>query len=295
MRLNLRHLALGLALATSGCQGSSPRTFDPVDVQHSLVRVDLSFTRADHDAPRFDGEAHFIRYRALDPARVPRLLGLTLDRDGQALDACRASDGTAELDAALAGDAQPAEVILLDAGRLDVHGPQSASVLKPHPYPEVLPFVSGVIYAYAGDEENAPLDAMPGETYVLEAEGGLEVGPFTAAVSAPRDFADVEIAAYQPGQDLALTWTPDDASAALDLELKWASPTGTAQTLRCRAADDGVFAVPAALLADLANSAEGATLSVAVSRHHRASFDAPGVGYGELSIELRSLAIKTLP
>lgn len=267
----------------------------------SLVRVDLSYTRADGAAsaePRFDAQAHFVRYRSLDPARVPTLLGFT-DFDGIPLDACRASNGVADLDEALASDLSsrgfPAEVSLLDAGRIEVRGPADRGALLPHHYPELVPFVSGVVY---GADEARPIQLGLAQTYQVSGEGGEDVGPFLATATAPHAFPVVSASALRRTFDLDVRWSdaPDFTDAdPLLLEVKWSSRSG-AHTVRCRVRDDGQFNVPHETFDAIPSPSLLSSATVTATRVSRSPLSAPGVGRGELTVELRDAApLQVLP
>src|SRR5262245_16397440 len=141
-----------LMLPLAGCSGRDA-VRDAGESTRSLVRVDLSYTHmaaAPLTDVRFDAQAHFVRYRAFDPQSVPTILGFA-DYEGIPVDACKAYDGTAALDQALGIESvNVGEVSLLDAGRIDVRGPAERATLRAVHYPEVVPFVSGVVYG--GDD-----------------------------------------------------------------------------------------------------------------------------------------------
>jgi hypothetical protein len=268
------------------------------------VRVEVSYTRAPVDAQgtralieaRFDAQAHFVRYRSFDPTGIPTILGLA-EYDSIPLDTCRVSDGQAELDEALAIESTtrgvPAEVALLDAGRIEVRGPVDRAVLRPHHYPELVPFVAGVVCA--GDE-TAPVTLALGQPYQVAGDGGEEVGPFTANAVAPRAFPVLSVdALHRAGGiagDLEVRWAdaPANEGEPLLLEAKWAGKTG-ARAVRCRVRDDGEFAVPHDAFDSLpATVGSSAGASITATRLSRGTFTALGAGRGELLLELRDVA-----
>jgi hypothetical protein len=292
----LRH-GLLCFLALAGCTGRDG-VRDAGDSSRSLVRVEVSYTRAPNvGEARFDAQAHFVRYRSFDPTGIPTILGLA-DYDSIPLDTCRVSDGQAELDEALAVTAEsgstrgiPAEVALLDAGRIEVRGPADRAVLRPHHYPELVPFVAGVVYA--GDEA-APVTLALGQPYQVAGDGGEEVGPFVANAVAPRAFPALSVdPLHRAGGiagDLEVRWSDGADAEALLLEVKWAGKTG-ARAVRCRVRDDGEFAVPHDAFDSLPvafGSTAGASISA--TRLSRGAFTALGAGRGELLIELRDVA-----
>jgi hypothetical protein len=293
----LRHGLLCFLALTVGCTGRDG-VRDAGESSRSLVRVEVAYTRTSVDAQgtralneaRFDAQAHFVRYRSFDPTGIPTILGLA-DYDSIPLDTCRVSDGQAELDEALSIEGTsrgvPAEVSLLDAGRIEVRGPVDRAVLRPHHYPELVPFVAGVVYA--GDEA-APVTLALGQPYQVAGDGGEEVGPFLANAVAPRAFPVLAVdPLHRAGGiagDLEVRWGEASEDPLL-LEVKWAGKTG-ARAVRCRGRDDGEFAVPHDAFDSLPAQATGA--SVTATRLSRAAFTALGAGRGELLLELRDVA-----
>jgi len=281
-------IALALVFA-AGCTGRD-NVRDAGDAVRGLVRIDLSYARASGSStadPRFDAQARFIRYRAFDAASVPTILGFA-DFDGVPLDGCKVSDGTAELDSALSADSvtPTAEVALLDAGNLDLRGPIDRASITPRHYPELVPFVSGVVY---GGDEMSPIALGLGQPYSISGEGGNEVGPFSATVIAPRSFPALNVDMLHRGSDLEVRWSTESAPTTepLVLEARWTSRAGT-KTVRCRVRDDGAFSIPHDAFVDL--PATTATATVTAMRLSRAPFFAPGAGRGELTLALKDVA-----
>jgi hypothetical protein len=278
----------------AGCTGRDG-VRDAGESVRGLVRVDLSYTHASGTAisdARFDAQARFVRYRAFDTASVPTILGFA-DFDGVPLDGCKVSDGTAELDSALSADAvtPTAEVSLLDAGNLELRGPPvngDSTALTPRHYPELVPFVSGVVY---GGDELRPVALALGQPYQVAGDGGNEVGPFTATVTAPRSFPSLNVDTLHRGSDLDVRWSTDAAptNEALVLEARWSSRAGT-HTVRCRVRDDGSFSIPHDAFAELPPTAALSSATVTATRLLRAPFFAPGAGRGELTLALKDVA-----
>jgi hypothetical protein len=287
-------LASSWVVAPLGCSSQSD-VRDAGESVRSLVRVDLSYTRlvGGAEEPRFDAQAHFVRYtaagspREIDRSGVPTILGMA-DFEGMALDSCRVADGTADLDEAL-GDVPfagaPTEVALLDAGRIEVRGPVDRAALLPHHYPELVPFVSGVVY---GGNELQPVALGLGQPYQVTGEGGEEVGPFVASATAPRAFPGLTLEPYRRGSDLELRWgDPGEAMEPLLIEVRWSWRSGS-RSVRCRVRDDGAYTVPHEVLASLPAQAVSAT--VTATRQQRGPLGAPGAGRGELTLSLRDQA-----
>jgi hypothetical protein len=285
----MRRLALAIFALFSavGCTGRDGAR-DAGDSARGLVRIDLAYTHevgAPSAEVRFDAQARFIRYRAFDSASVPTILGFA-DVDALPVDSCRVLDGTAELDEALAPDsAGPgAEVSLLDAGRLDVRGPADRAFLTPRHYPELVPFVSGVVY---GADDVAPLGLALGQTYQVSGDGGAEVGAFSSLVTAPRAFPNLSADTLRRGSDLDLRWSTDGAGAEpLLVEVKWTSRAGT-RAVRCRPRDNGFFSVAHTAFDALPPAAAITSATVTATRLSRAAVAAPGAGRGELTLSLR--------
>ena len=184
----------------------------------------------------------------------------------------------------------PAEVSLLDAGRIEVRGPVDRAVLRPHHYPELVPFVAGVVYEVSGAaDEQSPVTLALGQSYQVTGDGGEEVGPFMATAIAPRAFPQLALEPlHRAGGiagDLEVRWNAESAEP-LRLEVKWSSRVG-ARSVRCRVRDDGEFAVPHDAFDSLPAQAAA---SVSASRVARGWFLAPGAGRGELILELRDVA-----
>jgi hypothetical protein len=287
-----RHGLLFVLLAAAGCNGRDG-VRDAGESAHSLVRVEVAYARALNGGDAtFDAQAHFVRYRSFDPAGVPTILGIA-DYDSIPLDTCRVSDGQTELDEALAATALPgtstvpAEVSLLDAGRIEVRGPVDRAVLRPRHYPELVPFVAGVVYENNADVN--PVTLGLGQPYQVTGDGGEEVGPFTASAVAPRAFPQLVLEPLRRAggiaSDLEVRWSAE-GSEPLRLEVKWSSRVG-ARSVRCRVRDDGEFAVPHEAFDSLPAQAAA---SVSASRVARGWFLAPGAGRGELVLELRDVA-----
>ncbi|HEY2746876.1 MAG TPA: hypothetical protein VGL86_19770 [Polyangia bacterium] len=291
-----RFVSIALALVpmlqvAAGCSGRDG-VRDAGDAVRGLVRVDLSYTRASGNTtadPRFDAQARFIRYRSFDATSVPTILGFA-DFDGVPLDGCKVSDGTAELDLALAADnvAPTAEVALLDAGNLDVRGPIDRTSITPRHYPELVPFVSGVIY---GGDELSPIALGLGQPYAVSGDGGNEVGPFNATVVAPHSFPSLTVDPLHRGSDLDVRWSTDPTATVepLMLEARWTSRAGT-RMVRCRVRDDGSFSIPHDAFADLPPTVALSTATVTATRVAREPFFAPGAGRGELTLALKDVA-----
>ncbi len=289
-------LALSLAVATAGGCTAAAREETPERVQsHSLVQLELSYTRelVSVSPTRLEAAAHFVRYRtadrAVDARAVAGLLGLPGDRDADLLvDSCTLDESGAP------AQSSALQVSLLDAGPLTLRRTDGARtplfVVKPQHYPEIMPFVSGVMYAFETRQE-----LLPGSSIEMEAEGGEDVGPFVVAAKLPTAFPDLTVATL--AHDLEVRWSANNG-APVSIELRWAGAHPGA--VRCKAADDGVFLLPRAV----ANAKDGGldralaggdTAQVSISRSERSPLDAPGAGAGQLLVTLRDVTSLLAP
>ena len=280
-------------LAVAGCSGRDG-TRDAGDSAHGLVRVELAYSHVAGSPAsdvRFDAQARFVRYRSFDTASVPTILGFA-DFDSIAIDSCKVADGTAALDEALAADgiAPGAEVALLDAGRLELRGPVDRASISPRHYPELVPFVSGVVY---GGDDSEPVSLGLGQAYQVWSEGGAEVGGFSAGVIAPRAFPGLTVEPLRRGADLELRWNNEPSVAGpaepLLIEVKWASRAGT-RAVRCRARDDGSFVIPHDAFDGLPAAGALTSVTATATRLARGPLSAPGAGRGELTVALKDVA-----
>jgi hypothetical protein len=296
-----RALLLGLTLGVgpglvSGCARSE--AVDAPEPLRTEVRVALTFTRIGNGAGQaFEGQGHFVRFAESDADRVPAILGVP-DEAHLPLGRCRSVDSAEELDRAVdptgtrslyAGGAG-AEVRLLDAGSIRVRGPADAVPLSQRHYPEVTPYVSGVIY---GNEELRPLTLEPGAWYEVDGDGGEEVGAFSATVQAPRAFPQLDLPVYHRGEDLDVRWTHADAQGStateeILLRVGWTSRLGSHE-VRCRVHDDGAYTVGRELLKTLPPRSETGIVEVSATRLRQATLWAPGAQRGMLRIGLRSV------
>ena len=280
----------------AGCVShDATSSVSPASEERSLVQLEVVYTRTSAETIRvgrvgLDAAAHFVRYRtadaALDARAVSTLLGLQHD-DDLAAGSCRAVDDTQ----VASGRASSLDIALLDAGSLTVRNAGVVeAVLAPQHYPELLPFVSGVVYGEEGTLARAP---APSARIEIEADGGEDVGPFVTSATMPRAFPELVVA--RTGQGVELSWAALPNATVL-VDLRWGGVH--AGSVRCRAVDDGRFVVaravaraslPVAARIDEA-LAQGAQVAASVSRSEQASLDAPGVGAGRLLVTLRDTA-----
>ncbi len=281
---------LALSLTAIGCQGrdASPGIGES---NGNLVRVELGYTQvAGQSELGFDVQAHFVQYRSFDSASIPALLGLS-DFSSVALESCSETDSIRDLDRALASatassatGVAPSEVALLDAGRLELLGPQDRAALTPRHYPDLVPFVYGVVY---GGDEQSPISLALGQSYQVSSEGGAEVGPFAVSAVAPQAFPTLSIGNFEAGRPLELHWMDATPGEPILLELKTAWRGGS-RSVHCRVSDTGAFIVPRELVTALLQP-NLISASISAARVKRANLEAPSAGRGELVIALRDV------
>ena len=281
-------LFLGAVALTSGCEGASHAVSTGAQL-HELAQLELTYTRELQPAAptRLEAAAHFVRYRtadassdaALDEAAVAGLLGITRGSDDAiAIDSCKLDEGNAPTAPAAL------EVSLLDAGPITLRragSTRSLVVVQPQHYPELLPFVSGVMYALESTQELAPAASIE-----IEADGGEDVGPFVASAKLPSAFPELVIA---PGPELDVRWKQGPSGAPVIIDLRWGGAAPGA--VRCKAFDDGRFVVPHAWVAaglDPALAA-GNTAQLSVQRGERSALIVPAIGRGQLLVTLRDV------
>lgn len=274
-----------LAVVPSAC---TPRgeVVDAAEPERRAAQLSLTFTRiAGGEGLRFEGQGHFARYAASDAKHLPAILGLPED-DQIPLDTCRSIDQAAALDRALSAARSTLPVRLLDAGRIQIRGPHDVAALSSRHYPELTPYVGGVVY---GNEDALPVALEPGAAYEVSAEGGEEVGPLTAQVVAPREFPTLDVPVFFRDGDLKLRWREaGEPSGPLVLSVSW-SERGAAREVRCRVRDDGSFTIGRELLAALPPASRLLSAEVAALRTRTAPISTPGIDRGELRVGLRDV------
>lgn len=278
-----------------GLGGCAPRDVATGNLAaQSLVQLDVTYGRSVDatEAVKLDAEAHFVRYRVMklggggsDAASVAALLGIT-SADDLPFGACRNADALVD---ATSTSAANLEVALLDAGPLTVRNDGAVeTVLEPHHYPDIVPYVSGVVYGQTGAPAQAPAAQSRLE---VEAGGGEDVGPFVAAATLEHGFPGLAVSGA--GGALWLRWSAESAAQGVLVELRWAG--ARPGTVLCHAADDGALElrsiVPSASLANLdAAVAAGASAEVSVARTSQSPLAVPGAGTGHLFVTLRDTA-----
>jgi hypothetical protein len=237
--------------------------------------------------PSVTTSARLLRWRDLDAASAAALAGDA--EPALAPGQCARLDDEELFEEALAAASPESAVQLLDAGEIVVTAAGRSTRLLPRYQPEIVPFVSGVVYDPEAAPEDLPPEVVAGDVLV-SAFGGEDVGRFDAAAQMPplprlvaidgRDPASAPLEISR-GRDHELVWTSggrlgDDTITVI---LGWAGGE-----IRCRPAQVGRLRVPEATLAALP---DGADARVAVERTSRQPFAAPGLEGGELAVGVR--------
>jgi hypothetical protein len=283
----VRYLAPLVAVATLGglptACGGGGELRDAAQAGGSFARIAVSFVHHHEDPPsqmQLETEALFVSYRNAEADGVEALLGTSPAGGELRRGECRTTDRQARFTAAFNPDGPDAEVVLLDAGEVQLRLALGPVSLAPRRYPELVPFVSGVYY---GDRQpSADLDRTLGGDVLVLGSGGPEVGPFAASVVVPPDLPLAQVTPLRQGLDLR--WTAGREPDGVRVEVRGARGDGS-RILSCAAPDDGAFLVPAAALVELGAS----DVSVAVARIRRQPFSATGVLGGEIVVGLRDV------
>lgn len=253
-------------------------------------RLAITLTAAREGNVTIGTSARLLRYRGVDVDSAQVLAGTpAAERDLAAgLGRCAVLDDEALLDDALATAPPDASVQMLDAGELLVHVAGQTLKLAPRYVPDIVPFVSGVVY----DAELAALEPVdwPAESRdgaFIAAFGGQQIGRFVAPAEVPAP-PRITSASYERGGEVALSWANDDGATRggpLQVVLSSDAPGGAA--VRCVVEDTGRFVIGATLAARVAASAAPLTLSL--ERTRRTPFSAPGLDGAEVEITSRDV------
>jgi len=283
----VRSLALLVAAATfgwlpTGCGGGGELR-DAAGAGGSFAHIAVSFVHRHEDPAsqmRLETEAMFVTFRNAETDGIEALLGTSPAGGELKRGECRTTDRQARFTAAFNPDGPDAEVLLLDAGEVQLRLAPGPVTLAPRRYPELVPFVSGVYY---GDSQpSADLDRALGGDVLVLGSGGPEVGPFAASVVVPPDLPLAQVSPLRQGLDLR--WTAGREPEGVRIEVRGVRGDGS-RILSCAAPDDGAFLIPVAALVELGAS----EASVAVARIRRQPFSATGVMGGEIVVAVRDV------
>ena len=314
-------LVLGFAVGLTACTdaGSGPGTgeggHDAVDGAEDLrlgrVHVVLSAAAVDDpdnadDPDGFELTARFAMVRGLDEefvrarADMPDLLEDLLN-PGQC--AAESALWPSELvDPAAGASELGPELLLVDAGELEVRLGSARLEVPLTLVPDLLPYMSGVEYAYFADSPVLPGMDDP-DTITVLAAGGLtdELPAFTVESPMPPALAlsytaeDLVSLKGPDGGALVVRWdTPDentDATAAVGLRL---TPMLTGEPLGddivCLVADRGQTRLDLTELRTLGFAPDADAVRIEASRTRTSLFDAGAWAGTELVVERRDAA-----
>lgn len=285
-----------MAFALGGCAAPGDGGKGVPDAGgRTFARLAIVLTAAREGNVTIGTSARLLRYRGVDVDSAQVLAGTPAAGSGSgdrelagAAGRCVVLDEEALLNDALATAPPDASIQMLDAGELLVHVAGQTVKLAPRYVPDIVPFVSGVVY----DAEIAALEPVdwPVESRdgaFIAAFGGQQVGRFVAPAEVPAP-PRLSATSYERGGDVALSWTTDDAARGGPLQVVLSSESGGAPVeVRCVVEDTGRFVIPAALAARVAG--DGAPLALALERTRRTPFSAPGLDAAEVEITSRDV------
>src|SRR5262249_50886662 len=248
---------IGGVVGVWACGGGDATTRGVPDAGgRTFGRLGVVLTAARDGSMTVGAVGRLLRYKGVDREGAQVLAGAR-DRDPSAptsIGRCGIVDDEARLDDALATAPPDAAVQMLDAGDLLVRVAGQTVKLAPRYVPEIVPFVSGVVYASEAQSFEGS-DATGGEAFIA-AFGGQQVGRFVTPAggpAAPRLLGDAS--GIEGGSDLVVSWSAETTGTRGAVSLVLAREGG--QALRCHVADTGHYAVPAAALARFLDGARG--------------------------------------
>jgi hypothetical protein len=274
---------LGAVVLATSCAGSDPTRGVPDAGGKTFARVGLVLTTA-HGEVTVGAVGRLLRYHGLDRDSAQVLAG-ALDREATTLGRCALVDDDARIDDALATAPPDAAVQLLDAGDLLVRVAGQTVKLVPRYVPEIVPFVTGVVYSSEIQADGADLG---GGAAFISAFGGREIGRFVSQAdvpAAPHLLGDG--GSVDAGADLAVSWTADAAAPHGTVSIVVARENGPA--LRCHVADTGRFTISGAALTRVVDAARGEAIGLSVERSKKTTFSAPGLDAAEVEVTVRDL------
>jgi hypothetical protein len=251
---------------------------------HTFARLSLTVTAPRDAAPQLDATARLLRYAATDVDSAQILAGSRGVVDPMVVGRCVLVDEEALLDETLTRMSPDAAVEMLDAGDLVFRIGAHALVLSPSHQPELIPFVSGAVYETDGIGGDPALELGSADEAYVSAFGGEDVGAFDANVAVPAVPRIAAPASVTLGSWVPVRWTvdaPSEEGVVVSLRAE------RGRELRCRAADTGLYAVPADWLRSLVDRAQTDVLELSVERAARAPISSSGLEAGELVVTVR--------
>lgn len=287
-----------LVLASCGVGSDSPQKV-PDAGSKSFARLAVVLTAPREGGVTVGAAGRLLRYRGVDLDSAQVLAGAR-DRERGPL-GCAVIDDEGQLEDALATSPPDAAVQMLDAGDVLVRVAGQTVKMSPRYVPDIVPFVSGVIYdgEMSADIELAASDGRddarseaPTEA-LIAGFGGQQVGRFVTAAEVPSVPRFLSIGGAAPasatvdaGAEMAVTWQTDETTRGT-VTLTVSRETGPA--IRCRVADNGKFTIPAAALGRVIDVAREESLALSVDRSRRSPFSAPGLDAAEVEVTVRDV------
>lgn len=185
---------------------------------------------------------------------------------------------------------EPQELILVDAGELNVNVNGENVAVPLSLVPDLLPYMTGVEYVYYGDD--LPESDAMGPTLTVEAEGSTaeQLPAFSVDGEIP---ADVALRSQTDGDALVVQWNVDaDDDTATDPVTLRISATQDGDVLgddiTCLVDDRGQARLDLATLRRLGLPQNADSVRVVASRTSESSFDAGEFTGSELIVERRA-------
>jgi hypothetical protein len=250
------------------------------------VHIVVDYTAADGDEndASLDIAARFVQARGLDEEFVRARIEMPIPAEDQlSVGQCVPSDQLAPTDASSdldAGTFEIRELLLNDAGNVIVDLGSFQQALPVQLIPDLLPYMSGVEYAYSSV---IPSDLLGTPVEVkARADGSQteEIEPFEIVGASPQP---LELEAAQAGDDLiVLSWISDPVAATV---LRIASVDGLGTEITCLFEGDTAEVKLSALSAlGIGDTDE---LRITASRSSRSTSEGDGDLQPELVVELR--------
>jgi hypothetical protein len=281
-----------LVTGAGGCGTAADSTHQVPDAGgRTFARLTVVMTAPRDGGVTVAAAGRLLRYRGVDLDGAQVLAGAS-DRERAPLGRCTIRDDEAQLEDALATAPPDAAVQMLDAGDLLVRVAGQTVKMSPRFVPDIVPFVSGVVYdgETSASDTFVDLDLSSRDAAVV-AFGGQQIGGFVTAAEVPAMPRFLSVSgraaegslALDTAADLPLTWAAGDAHGTITLTV--ARDTGP--TLRCRVQDVGHFTIPASALAGVSDSARGENVGLTIERSRRSSFSVQGIDSGEIEVTAR--------
>ncbi len=264
--------ALPLFCAASvGCSASLGSSDPDAEVSSSSAAVVLvERTVSVDDSARGEAIARFVRMRsgAVDDDAW-RMVGAAIDFP--ALGTC------APISTVQPRESGPARAVrLIDVGVIGLEANGTRTVLQARRLPDIVDLVSGVVYSSrAPDPEAFPSDTA----YTLHVGGRpeLDLAPFVASATAPREVEELRIAGQDlrapgslvlpPNAETTLTWKAGSRADLVYVDVNQSTASGPSN-VRCLFEDAGHGIIGSPALT-------GEDGSLTVHRLHRETFQLP--------------------